>query len=197
MPGVPSFISDLGVWGIIPFLFAVVFLRSQATYGVGRWLRRGADALADSEADAAREPASTVAAVGTSPASVASAPSTPTQRRSRMARKLSGPAMDRARGFLEKWGFIGVPLCFLTIGFQTVVLGTAGYTRMRWDLFTLAMLPGCAAWALIYGGVSVTLIELWRQSPWLFIVGVAVVVAIAYGATRLRRNAGSDAHTPQ
>ncbi len=105
--------------------------------------------------------------------------------------------MAKAQVFLEKWGFVGIPLCFLTVGFQTIVLGTAGYTRMRWDFFTLAMLPGCATWSLIYGGVSVTLIELWQRSPWLFMLGLLTVIGVAYGATRLRRNAGSAAHTPQ
>ncbi|WP_061962363.1 DedA family protein [Demequina flava] len=185
MPGVPSFISDIGWWGIVPFLFVVVFLRSQGTYWVGRFLRRGADAMATSGADLATADAD------------AGAIPPPANRRSRMAKRLSGPAMDRAQVFLDKWGFIGVPLCFLTVGFQTVVLGTAGYTRMRWDLFTLAMLPGCAAWSLLYGTVSVTLIELWKQSPWLFTAGLLVVIAVAYGATKLRRNADSAVRTPQ
>ncbi|MDE0572857.1 hypothetical protein ON058_05440 [Demequina sp. B12] len=185
MAGVPGFITDLGWWAIVPFLFMVVFFRSQGTYWVGRWLRRGADAVA------------LQAGATEGDSSGATAPPPPATARSRIAQKMSGPAMDRAQQFLEKWGFIGVPLCFLTVGFQTIVLTTAGYTRMRWDLFTVAMLPGCAAWAFIYGGISVTLIELWKQSPWWFLGGVITVVALAYGATRLRRNAGSAVRIPQ
>ncbi|WP_062079019.1 hypothetical protein [Demequina globuliformis] len=194
MPGVPSFISDIGIWAIVPFLFAVVFFRSQGTYWVGRWLRRGTDALAT--AGESLEVNATAPTASEAPAAPRPTPP-PANRRSRMARRLSGPAMDRAQLFLEKWGFVGIPLCFLTIGFQTVVLGTAGYTRMRWDMFTVAMLPGCAAWAMIYGSVSVTLIELWKRSPWLFTAGLVGVIAVAFVATTLRRTAGSAARTPQ
>jgi len=122
--GVPSFISD-GPWlGVFLFLLGVVFFRAQGTYWLGRWVRGRADA-----------------ATALSPDS----------RGARWTRRFSGPGMDKAGAFLDKWGFIGVPVSFLTIGFQTMVNASAGYSRMRWDLYTLAMIPGCIAWATIYG----------------------------------------------
>lgn len=170
MPGVPTLVTDLGWWAIFGFLFVVVLLRAQGTYWVGRWVRGGATALA------------------TEPERHA--------RLARMSARFSGPSMVRAQRFLERWGYIGVPVSFLTIGFQTMVNAAAGYSRMRWDLYTAAMLPGCVAWATMYGIVGLSLIEAWRRSPWFFLGAIALVVVLAWGATRLRRSAGSDARTP-
>ncbi len=170
MAGVPSFISD-GPWlGLFAFLFCVVLFRAQGTYWVGRWVRKGAEATAADEVH---------------------------RRRARFAAHLSGPSWERAQAFLDRWGFVGVPLSFLTIGFQTMVNAAAGYTRMRWDLYTVAMIPGCIAWAIIYSLLGLSLLDAFARSPWLGLGILLGVVALAWGLTRLRRNAGSDAHTPR
>ena len=44
-----------------------------------------------------------------------------------------------------------IPLCFLTVGIQTAVNAGSGVVRLRWRTYTLAMIPGCVAWALMYG----------------------------------------------
>ncbi|WP_062201898.1 DedA family protein [Demequina salsinemoris] len=175
MAGVPSFVSD-GPWlGLFLFLFCVVLLRAQATYWAGRWVRRGAEVAAHDEVHG---------------------------RRARFASHLSGPSWERAQRFLDRWGFVGVPLSFLTIGFQTMVNAAAGYTRMRWDLYTAAMIPGCVAWAVVYSFLGLSLMSAFARSPLLGVGVVVGVVAVAWGLTSLRkamqrRSAGSDARTPR
>lgn len=169
MAGVPSSIADGPWWGVYLFLFVVVLLRAQATYWLGRWVRGGVTA-----GDEAQD-----------------------GRRARMAQRFSGPQWDRATAFIERWGFLAIPVSFLTIGFQTMVNAAAGFLRMRWDLYTLAMLPGCAAWAAVYSVVGFSLVAAWQASPWLFVGAIAVLVAAAWALTRLRRTDDSAAQTPQ
>ena len=175
MAGVPGFISDGPWWWLWTFLVGVVFVRAQATYWVARWARTGADAVAD-RAEAHHS------------------------RRARIARRLSGPGMEKARAFLERWGYLGIPVSFLTIGFQTMVNATAGYTRMRVDLYTLAMIPGCLAWATVYTAIGLSLWEVWLRSPWLLaaaVVGIGLA-AFALNHWRRRRRPASppDASSP-
>ncbi len=170
MAGVPGFISD-GPWlGLFFFLLAVVFFRAQGTYWLGRWVRGRAELASQVPPDA---------------------------RGSRWVRRFSGPRMDKASAFLDKWGFIGVPVSFLTIGFQTMVNASAGYSRMRWDLYTAAMIPGCIAWAIIYAALGLTIYSAFVAAPWLSLAALVGLVALAFALTRLRRNAGSGARTPR
>lgn len=181
MAGVPDFVSELGWWAVWIFLIFVVFFRAQGTYWLFRWARRGADAVAHS-GDEARDDDDPVTSPGLA---------------SRIAARMTGPKLDRVESFLERWGFIGIPLSFLTVGFQTLVNGGAGYMRMRWDLYTIAMLPGCVLWASWYTLLFFSLAEAWARSPWLAlgIVGVIVLIYGAYVVTRRRQTAGSVAHT--
>ena len=172
MPGVPAFVEQLGWWAVYIFLFGVVFTRAQGTYWLGRWARKGTEA----------------ATTSTHP------------RAASVARRLSGPGADRARLYIERWGFVGIPASFLTVGFQTMVNAMAGFIRMRSDLYTVAMIPGCLAWAAIYTLVSFSLVEAWTRSPWVLalgIVAVAGLVGAGFALTRLRRSAGSSARTPR
>ncbi|WP_430868902.1 DedA family protein [Demequina aurantiaca] len=171
MAGVPGFIDDLGWWAVAIFLFGVVFVRTQATYFVGRWVRAGAATLAE-EPD--KHP-----------------------RLARWSNKLSGPRMQRADEFTQKWGFVAIPLSFLTIGLQTLVNAAAGYGRMRWDLYTLAMLPGCVLWVGAYFLVGASVVRAWQASPWLFIGATVAVIVVSWLAVRLRRSADSAGRTPQ
>ncbi|NTV40225.1 MAG: hypothetical protein HGA51_09795 [Demequinaceae bacterium] len=150
----------------------VVFTRAQGTYWLGRWARKGTDATATSAHP----------------------------RAAAVARRLSGPGAERARRYLERWGFVGIPASFLTVGFQTMVNACAGFIRMRWDMYTAAMIPGCVAWAAIYTLVTYSLVEAWAHSPVLVVVGVvalAGLIAAAFAFTRLRRSAGSAARIPR
>lgn len=162
MPGVPGFVASGPWWGLFLFLCGVVFFRTQGTYWLARWARTGADAVADR---AEKHPS----------------------RRARLARRLAGPGTERARAFLERWGFLGIPVSFLTIGFQTLVNASAGYARMRFDLYTLAMIPGCVAWAAIYTTIGLSLWEVWLRSPALLLAVLVAVVAAAFALSRWRR----------
>ncbi len=164
MLGVPSAIADGPWWWLFVFLACVVFVRAQATYGVGRWVRSGLSKVPDSPDDLVA-------------ADMDAAPS----RRARLAARFSGPGWERARTFLDRWGFIGIPVSFLTIGFQTMVNAAAGFGRMRWDLYTVAMIPGCLAWAAIYSVVGFSLVKAWNESPWLFAAVFAALVRYGVG----------------
>ncbi len=170
MAGVPGFISDGPWFGLFFFLLGVVFFRAQGTYWLGRWVRGRADNASLSSPDA---------------------------RGAKWVRRFSGPRMDKAGAFLDKWGFVGVPVSFLTIGFQTMVNASAGYGRMRWDLYTVAMVPGCVMWAIIYGALGLTIYSAFVASPWLSLAVLLVLVGLTFGITRLRRSAGSSARTPR
>lgn len=70
--------------------------------------------------------------------------------RASVHRWLSGEAVARGRGAVQRFGVVVVPLCYITVGLQTVVLAAAGCLRLRWSTFTLAQIPGAMAWAAIY-----------------------------------------------
>lgn len=110
-----------GIW-LFVFLFFVVLFRAQATY----WLARGAASGA-------------VLATGREGFLGA------------VARWFDGPVPRKGAAMLDKWGIIVIPLCFLTVGIQTAVNAGAGLVRMRWSTYTIAMIPGCVLWALLYG----------------------------------------------
>jgi membrane protein DedA with SNARE-associated domain len=166
LAGVPGFITQLGWWAVFIFLIGVLFFRAQGTYWLGRWARKGADATAAS----------------TNP------------RAASIARRLSGPGADSARRYLERWGFLGIPASFLTVGFQTMVNAFAGFIRMRWDLYTVAMIPGCIAGAAVYTLVSFSLVKAWARSPGWVVVGILVLsglIVAAFSVTRRRRTVDS------
>lgn len=84
---------------------------------------------------------------------------------------------------MEKWGLLIIPLCFLTVGIQTAVNAGAGIVRMKWQRYTLAMLPGCIAWAILYGmgllAVWITVVTAIAGSPWAWAALGCVAVLIA------------------
>lgn len=98
----------------LAFLWAVAMLRGQATY----WLAR---TVTEQTLRRTRPGQGWRAAVH---------------------RWLSGDAMDRGRGTVQRYGVAAVPVCYLTVGVQTVVLASAGVVRMPWPRFTLAQAVG-------------------------------------------------------
>ena len=110
--------------------------------------------------------------------------------RTAMAGRISGPRTARAIAALNRWGLPLVTVSFLTIGFQTVVNAAAGLIRMPWVRYTLAMLIGCLAWALIYATVGIAAFEaavaLAARSP-LALAGVLALVVIVVGALVVAR----------
>lgn len=107
---------------LIVFLFFVVLTRAQGTYWLGRLAAAGALRASDH-----------TGIVG------------------RIAGWFNGPTPRKGAALLERWGLIIIPLCFLTVGIQTAVNAGSGVVRLRWRTYTLAMVPGCVAWALMYG----------------------------------------------
>lgn len=67
---------------------------------------------------------------------------------------LRGEGTARGRAFLHRAGLVAIPVCYLTVGLQTATIAAAGATRLGWLRFTLAQLPGVAAWATIYATVG-------------------------------------------
>lgn len=109
--------------------------------------------------------------------------------RTRWSRHFTGPRVIRAIGSIERWGWPIIPLSFLTIGFQSAVNAGAGVIRMRWIRYTLAMIPGCLVWALVYslGGLAAfqAAVALAAKSPWA-LVAVSVLVGVGVTALVLR-----------
>jgi membrane protein DedA with SNARE-associated domain len=109
----------------------------------------------------------------------------------RLAGWLRGPRLVRAIEAMNKWGAPVVTVSFLTVGFQTAVNAAAGLTRMRWGRYTLAMVPGCAAWAAIYATVGLAAVAAWLHLTdgwrWVVIGGAVLVVAAVVTAVRIRR----------
>ena len=140
-----------GIW-LFVFLFVVVLLRAQATY----WLARGAASGA-------------VRATGRQGFLGA------------MARWFDGPIPRKGAAMLDKWGLIVIPLCFLTVGIQTAVNAGAGLVRMRWSTYTIAMIPGCVLWALLYGlgmlAVFAAAVRAIAGSPWGW-AGLALIIGL-------------------
>lgn len=118
-----------------------------------------------------------------------------------LADRVTGPRTDRAIERLNRWGPPVVTISFLTIGLQTVVNAAAGLIRMPWVRYTVAMIIGCLAWALIYATVGIAAFEasiaLAARSPWilvgLFLLVAAAGVALVYRRRRSRALAAPPA----
>lgn len=158
---------------LIAFLFCVVFFRAQGTYWLGRAAAHGA--LSSSGRDGVR---------------------------GCLARWFDGPAPRRGAALLNRWGLFIIPLCFLTVGIQTAVNAGAGLVRMPWRTYTIAMLPGCLAWALMYG---LGLLAVWTAAvsaltgsvPGQILLGTALAGVSLYALARhLRKRTDSVSCAP-
>ena len=111
--------------------------------------------------------------------------------RSRWGRWLDSAAVRRGSALLDRWGLPVVTLSFLTVGLQTIMNAAAGIARVPWWRYTIAMLPGCVAWAFIYATVGIALfwavLATFAGSPWGVVVLVALVVAAGVGTWSVRR----------
>lgn len=163
----------------LAFLWAVAMLRGQATY----WLARTVTEQALRR-------------------------TRPRQGwRAAVHRWLSGDAMDRGRGTVQRYGVAAVPVCYLTVGVQTVVLASAGVVRMPWPRFTLAQAVGALAWATIYATVGFAVWAAFfeaalRGGPGLVLLLLAVAAVVgaatvgAHRRRRRRRSATMEACVP-
>ena len=95
----------------------------------------------------------------------------------RIREAMERPLYRKARAFINRWGVIAVPLCFLTVGFQTAVIVTTGFTRMPLRRWIPAMLVGTLMWAGIYAPSGFAILAAQGLEPWMFPVALAFVVA--------------------
>lgn len=95
----------------------------------------------------------------------------------RIREAMERPLYRKARAFINRWGVIAVPLCFLTVGFQTAVIVTTGFTRMPLRRWIPAMLVGTLMWAGIYTTIGFAILAALGLEPWMFPVALAFVVA--------------------
>lgn len=90
----------------------------------------------------------------------------------------------RAESFVNSWGVLAVPACFVTVGFQTAVIITTGFLRMPLTRWIPAMLVGTLIWGIIYGTVGMAVVWAWLERPWI-LAAVALVVVLAITLSRL------------
>lgn len=159
---------------LFAFFFAVVLVRTQATYWVARLVTVWT-------LDRTRPVRPWV---------------------SRVHAWLDGDTTARGVDVLRRWGIVAVPASFLATGTKTVVNAAAGVVRMPFGRYLAAMLLGCALHATIYATVGwaawSAALAVAAGSPWgaaalLLLVAGAVAVVVV---TVRRRAARSIVHVP-
>lgn len=88
------------------------------------------------------------------------------------------PLYRRAQYFVNRWGVLAVPACFLTVGFQTAVILTTGFTRMPLARWVPAMLVGTLMWGTIYATVGMSVVWLWLENPQVALLVLTLLAAI-------------------
>jgi len=111
----------------------------------------------------------------------------------RVAAQLARPRAIAVLERVHRWGPIAVTLSFFTIGVQTLVNLAAGYLRMPYPRYLVALLFGCAAWAAIWTTIGTAAINgaiaLAARSPvTLAVLVVAVTAAVVVWRVRRRRS---------
>ena len=74
------------------------------------------------------------------------------------ARVMEGPVYVRAQRFIQRHGVWAIPFCYLTVGIQTAVIGSAGVARMPWRRFLPAAALGTFLWGVMYGTVGMAVV---------------------------------------
>jgi|SRR5690554_3897145 len=112
----------------------------------------------------------------------------------RFQRWAESPQVGRALDRLHRWGAPVVTLSYLTVGFQTAVNVAAGLSRMPFWRYLVAMIPGCVAWAFVWGtiglGAFYAAITIAAGSPWFLaaaLLAIAALVVAAVIVVRRRR----------
>ncbi|MFS0704507.1 DedA family protein [Cellulomonas sp. 179-A 9B4 NHS] len=160
---------------VLLILFVAVLARSHATYWAGRAVARGA-AYEGTHRHGPRLWQRTV---------------------DRLAGFAGTPLARTGLALVHRWGPLAVTAGYLTVGVQTAVFAAAGLLRMPYLRFTVASLPGSAAWAAVWGTIGLSAVwgavALAAGSPW----GVAALLAAAAVVTlvvvRARRRRAAEA----
>ncbi|WP_298593296.1 DedA family protein [uncultured Rothia sp.] len=107
-------------------------------------------------------------------------------RLDRIRKAMDSPLYRKARAFINRWGVIAVPLCFLTVGLQTAVIITTGFTKMPLRRWVPAMLVGTFIWACIYTTIGFAILAALGLEPWMFPLALALVITVMVIAAQLR-----------
>ena len=118
----------------------------------------------------------------------------------RIRKAMDSPLYRKARAFINRWGVIAVPLCFLTVGLQTAVIITTGFTKMPLRRWVPAMLVGTFMWACIYTTIGFAILAALGLEPWMFPLALALVITALVIVTQLRErriNRGTVENAPE
>ena len=107
-------------------------------------------------------------------------------RLDRIRKAMDSPLYRKARRLINRWGVIAVPLCFLTVGLQTAVIITTGFTKMPLCRWVPAMLVGTFMWACIYTTIGFAILAALGLEPWMFPLALAIVITVLVIVTQLR-----------
>lgn len=107
-------------------------------------------------------------------------------RLDRIRKDMDSPLYRKARRLINRWGVIAVPLCFLTVGLQTAVIITTGFTKMPLRRWVPAMLVGTFMWACIYTTIGFAILAALGLEPWMFPLALAIVITVLVIVTQLR-----------
>ena len=107
-------------------------------------------------------------------------------RLDRIRKAMDSPLYRKARAFINRWGVIAVPLCFLTVGLQTAVIITTGFTKMPLRRWVPAMLLGTFIWACIYTTIGFAILAALGLEPWMFPLALAIVITVLVIVSQLR-----------
>lgn len=111
------------------------------------------------------------------------------RRVSKIEAVMKTPLYLKAQAFVNRWGALAVPMCFVTVGFQTAVIITTGFTHMPLIRWIPAMLVGTLIWGTIYGTIGMTVLWAWLRQPWVvapLLVLALLVATVFYLRKRVR-----------
>lgn len=107
-------------------------------------------------------------------------------RLDRIRKAMDSPLYRKARRLINRWGVIAVPLCFLTVGLQTAVIITTGFTKMPLRRWVPAMLVGTLMWACIYTTIGFAILAALGLEPWMFPLALAIIITVLVIVSQLR-----------
>lgn len=94
----------------------------------------------------------------------------------RLARLLQSPRAVLVIERIHRWGPPAVTLSFLTVGVQTVVNLCAGYLRMPYLRYCVALFLGCLVWAAVWTTIGTAALY---AAVWLFLLHPAALATAA------------------
>lgn len=107
-------------------------------------------------------------------------------RLDRIHKAMDSPLYRKARRLINRWGVVAVPLCFLTVGLQTAVIITTGFTKMPLRRWVPAMLLGTFIWACVYTTIGFAILAALGLEPWMFPLALAIVITVLVIVSQLR-----------